>query len=153
MHALPQDTIQGAGDVAQAREQQPGAVLDSHSSPAAQRAAAGQSGTAGVSTGSNTGDGGSMSVQEVSEEEEVPLLDWSEVEDAFAAVVKAPKTPAAAAAKSGGSKQEAVIDSKRAYNINILMGSKIKIPLGDLRAAVISLDPRACGNEEVGEKG
>ncbi len=44
---------------------------------------------------------------------------------------------------------QAAIDSKRAYNINILMGSKIKIPIDQLRDAVVQLDPRAFASEEV----
>lgn len=42
-------------------------------------------------------------------------------------VVKAKATPAAA--RPGKQQQQSVIDSKRAYNISILMGSKIKIPV------------------------
>lgn len=45
-------------------------------------------------------------------------------------MVKAKATPVKAAA---GKQQQSIIDSKRAYNINILMGSKIKIPVRCLK--------------------
>ncbi|KXZ42876.1 hypothetical protein GPECTOR_113g288 [Gonium pectorale] len=67
-------------------------------------------------------------------------LDWSLMEEMFAVVAKQPratasKTPAKQA-------QQSVIDSKKSYNINILMGSKIKMPVDVLRARVVQLDPR-----------
>ena len=44
-------------------------------------------------------------------------------------VVKAKATPAPGNRPNDKKEKQAIIDSKRAYNINILMGSKIKIPV------------------------
>ncbi|EFJ47096.1 hypothetical protein VOLCADRAFT_105316 [Volvox carteri f. nagariensis] len=75
-----------------------------------------------------------------------PSLDWSLMEEMFAQVIKARATPAKTSNNS--KQQQSVIDSKRAYNIGILMGSKIKIPVDALRARVVQLDPRAFDSEE-----
>lgn len=117
--------------------------------PSSAAAAPGAPAAPGTDAGGATDSGrGSGEWEEVEE----PLLDFGFIEDSFAQVVKAPKAPGAGGGpggKGGGAKaQTAIIDSKRAYNINILMGSKIKIPIDQLRAAVVSLDPRAFASEE-----
>ncbi|PNH10553.1 Formin-like protein 13 [Tetrabaena socialis] len=67
-------------------------------------------------------------------------------DESYRQVLKAKVTPAKAA--PGKPQQQSVIDSKRAYNINILMGSKIKISVDALRSRVVQLDPRVFDNEE-----
>ncbi len=52
----------------------------------------------------------------------------------FLQVVKAKATPVKA---TTGKQQQSIIDSKRAYNINILMGSKIKIPVSCLQRSIL----------------
>ncbi|GFH27456.1 formin-like protein, partial [Haematococcus lacustris] len=86
---------------------------------------------------------------------ELPPLDWSALAQQFVqAAPKAKPSNSALGGKDGGPgdakpKLISLIDGKRAHNVNILMGGKIKIPVSGLRAAVVGLDPRIFSSEEV----
>ncbi len=61
-------------------------------------------------------------------------LDFAAWEDAFAQVAAKARATPAKAGPGAGKASTNIIDSKRAYNINILMGSKIKIPVSQSAA-------------------
>jgi len=67
---------------------------------------------------------------------------------AFQLLQAAKKPQAAAMVKAAAKQQVSLIDSKRAYNISILMNGKIKIPIDELRDAVLAMDVRVSGSEE-----
>eukprot|EP00798_Chlamydomonas_sp_ICE-L_P020827 gene20827-27657_t len=75
--------------------------------------------------------------------EDTPEIDFENIEKHFAQVHKV-----AAAPKAAVQKQTAVIDSKRAYNMSILLGGKVKIPIDQLRQAVIDVGFGQLNNEE-----
>ena len=49
---------------------------------------------------------------------------------------------------SSAPKQQSLLDSKRAHNISILLGSKIKWPLDRLHAALVVMEPKLLDGEE-----